>query len=238
MANPRLDLSKAEFFDAHCHCDGLPSLDYENYVIACVSTDYESSVKTLNFKSQRVLVGVAVHPWEVHREDYKRVLELVGQADFVGEIGLDYRFAKASKEDQARVLTEFAREAKDKTFNVHALDAWRDALDILIKNDVRRAIFHWYSGPVELLKDIEGAGYFITINPFVKSQKKHGVAAEKADLSIVLTESDGGYEYRGVFLKPDMIPETLQYLAKIKGVEVEELKAKVRENFLKAFGLK
>ena len=225
------------YYDAHCHCDGLPSLDYKDFVIACVSTDYQSSLKTLSLKRDNVLVGVAVHPWEVHKEDYRKVLELVERADFIGEIGLDYRFAKADKAKQQEVLKAFADVAKDKTFNVHALDAWKDALDILLKADVRRAIFHWYSGPPELLKDIEGAGYFITVNPFVKQQKKHGAVAERADLKVVLTESDGGYEYRGVFLKPDMIPETVSYLAKMKGVTEEELMRVIEENFRRAFNM-
>ena len=226
------------YYDAHCHCDGLPSLDYKDFVIACVSTDYQSSLKTLSFKRDNVLVGVAVHPWEVHKEDYRRVLELVERADFIGEIGLDYRFAKADKAKQQEVLKAFAEVAKDKTFNVHALDAWKDALDILIKADVRRAIFHWYSGPPELLKDIEGAGYFITVNPFVRQQKKHGAVVERADLKVILTESDGGYEYRGVFLKPDMIPETVSYLAKVKGVTEEELMRVIEENFRRAFNMR
>ena len=225
------------YYDAHCHCDGLPSLDYKDFVIACVSTDYQSSLKTLSFKRENVLVGVAVHPWEVHKEDYRKVLELVDKADFIGEIGLDYRFAKADKAKQQEVLMAFAEVAKDKTFNVHALDAWKDALDILLKANIKRAIFHWYSGPPELLKDIEGAGYFITVNPFVKQQKKHGAVAERADLKIILTESDGGYEYRGVFLKPDMIPETVSYLAELKGVTEEELMRVIEENFRKAFNL-
>ncbi|MCQ4366928.1 MAG: TatD family hydrolase [Sulfolobales archaeon] len=237
VSSKRLSLEGVRYFDAHCHCDGLPNLNYQDFVIACVSTDNASARRNLSLKSERVLVGVAVHPWEVHEEDYARVLELAKEADFVGEIGLDFRFSKASKERQAEVLRAFAEAYPDKTFNVHALDAWREALDLLVKLNVRRAIFHWYSGPPELLKDIEGAGYFISVNPFVKVQRKHGLAVSRADPSILLTESDGGYEYRGVFLKPDMIPETLEYLANVKGMDVEELRKTVASNFLKAFQL-
>ncbi len=146
------------YYDAHCHFSLLKKA-YDGFIIAAVSMDYQSSEETLSLRSDKILAGVGIHPWNVHLEELKRVESLINRADFIGEVGLDYRFAKADKEKQKEYFTFFARKAYElnKLINVHALDAWKDALNILLKEGVRRAIFHWYSGPEDLLKDIEGA---------------------------------------------------------------------------------
>ncbi|MCY0859914.1 MAG: TatD family hydrolase [Sulfolobaceae archaeon] len=222
------------YYDAHCHYYSLKK-KYENFVIAAVSDDYSSSLETLSLKDKNVLVGVAIHPWNVHREKLEPVLKLIPKADFIGEVGLDYRLAQAPKDMQIEYFTKFLQESQGKLINVHALDAWKDALDLLIKYDVKRAILHWYSGPIELLKDIEGAGYFITVNPSVTFQKKHQRVVENAPLKIILTESDGGYEYRGRLLEPIHIPEAIDFLEKIKNIEKEKILKIIEENFKKAF---
>jgi len=225
-----------KYFDAHCHYSFLRKR-YEGYFIAAVSMDYQSSLDTLLLKSDNILVGVGIHPWRVHEEDINRVLPLINRADFVGEVGLDYRFAKASRDLQIVYFERQIEESKGKLINVHALDAWEDAFNILIKHNVKRAIFHWYTGPLTLLKDIEGAGYFISINPSVTFQKKHQNVLEKADLRILLTESDGGYEYRGKLLEPTDIPETLIYMSKVLGLGEDYLIRIIRDNFARAFSI-
>lgn len=225
-----------KYFDAHCHYSFLRKR-YEGYFIAAVSMDYQSSLDTLSLKSDNILVGVGVHPWRVHEEDINRVLPLINRADFVGEVGLDYRFAKASRDLQIAYFERQIEESKGKLINVHALDAWEDAFNILIRHNVKRAIFHWYTGPLTLLKDIEGAGYFISINPSVTFQKKHQNVLEKADLRIILTESDGGYEYRGKLLEPTDIPKTLIYMSKVLGLDEDYLIRIIRDNYARAFSI-
>ncbi|BDB97891.1 TatD family hydrolase [Saccharolobus caldissimus] len=225
-----------KYFDAHCHYSFLRKR-YEGYFIAAVSMDYQSSLDTLSLKSDNILVGVGIHPWRVHEEDINRVLPLINRADFVGEVGLDYRFAKASRDLQIAYFERQIEESKGKLINVHALDAWEDAFNILIKHNVKRAIFHWYTGPLTLLKDIEGAGYFISINPSVTFQKKHQNVLEKADLRILLTESDGGYEYRGKLLEPTDIPEILIYMSKVLGLDEDYLIRIIRDNYARAFSI-
>ncbi|AAY80635.1 TatD family hydrolase [Sulfolobus acidocaldarius] len=226
------------YYDAHCHYISLRGKKYDEFIIAAVSMDYDSSLSTVSLKNEKILVGVGIHPWNVHNENLDRVLELTEKADFIGEVGLDYRYAKADKESQIKYFQAFVDRAieEDKLVNVHALDAWRDSFNILTRSGVKRAIFHWYTGPEDLLKDIEGAGYYITINPSVSFQQKHLRVLEKAPLEIILTESDGGYEYRGKMLEPTDIPIALKIISKVKAVEEEELKRIIERNFKNAFG--
>ncbi|MCH1771395.1 MULTISPECIES: TatD family hydrolase [Metallosphaera] len=217
-------------YDAHCHCSELDGK--YNVVVAAVSMDLKTSMKTLNMRG--VLRGVGIHPWNAGNGELERVKELVERADFIGEVGLDYRLSKASREVQIKYFQEFL--LPDKTVNIHALDAWEDAFNLALKHGVKRAIFHWYTGPQTLLKDIEGAGYFITINPSVTFQEKHQKILDVAPLEIILTESDGGYVYRGRLLEPNMVKDALQFISKRKGVDEGELERMIERNFVKAFG--
>jgi Mg-dependent DNase len=99
--------------------------------------------------------------------------------------------------------------------NVHAPDAWTDAVEELRRADVGRALIHWYTGPLDLLETIRDLGYYISINPVLTIQKKHQVAAKAADRRIVLVESDGPYEYRGMRLAPPAIRKTVEKLAEL-----------------------
>ncbi|MQL55248.1 TatD family hydrolase [Acidianus ambivalens] len=223
-------------YDAHCHYSLLKK-KYEGYFIAAVSMDYNSSVETLSLNDKNILKGVAIHPWNVHKEKIESVLPLIDKADFVGEIGLDYKYSEAPKELQIRYFEEFLKNSQDKTVNIHAVNSWDDVLNLLIKHDIRRAIIHWYSGPKELLRDIEGAGYFITINPSVTFQEKHRIIAENASPNIVLTESDGGYVYKGKLLEPTDIPSIIKFLSKIWNEDERYVEKKIEINFRKAFNL-
>ncbi len=199
--------------------------------------DYASSVETLSLKDKSVLKGVAIHPWNVNKEKIEKVLPLIDKADFVGEIGLDYKYSDAPKELQIKYFEEFLKNSQGKTVNVHSVNSWNDVLNILVKHDIKRAIIHWYSGPKELLKDIEGAGYFITINPSVTFQEKHKIIAENAPPNIVLTESDGGYVYKEKLLEPTQIPFVINFLSKTWNEDEEQVKRRIEINFRKAFNL-
>ena len=231
-------MNPPRYYDAHCHYSNLKKR-YDGFVIAAVSMDSPSSLETLNLRSESILAGVGIHPWKVHEEKLELISSLVDKADFIGEVGLDYRFAKAPKELQSNYFNFFAQKASEtgKLINVHALDAWRDAFNVLTRAGVKRAIFHWYSGPEDLLKDIQGAGYYITVNPSITFQQKHKRVVEKAPLDIIITESDGGYEYRGKLLEPIDIPAVIPLLAKLKGVSEDELLRVIESNFKKAYQL-
>lgn len=226
------------YYDAHCHYSNL-NKKYRDFIIAAVSVDYLSSLKTLGLKSSKVLAGVGVHPWQVGKTNLKKVIELIDKADFIGEVGMDFKYSSASRKKQEEVFLEFVNKSKEtgKTLNVHAYAAWNDTFRLLIKNDVKRAILHWYNGPIELLNDIEGAGYFITINPSFTYKEKHKKILEKAPIEIILTESDGGYVYMNRMLEPTDIKKAFKEFCKIKSVKTEEMQEIIKRNFKKAFSL-
>ncbi|MDM7275616.1 MAG: TatD family hydrolase, partial [Thermoprotei archaeon] len=144
-------------------------------------------------------------------------------------VGLDRRFLGLETWSlQVRIFREFLKLAADidAFVNIHAPDAWSEALGELIRAGVERAMFHWYTGPQDLAEVIGGLGYKISVNPAVKIQEKHARIAATTPLEYIVFESDAPYNYRGLKLTPLMIKESIALVAKLKNTtqnHVEEI---------------
>jgi len=220
-------------FDNHVHCHEFPREELEGYVkewaLVCVSDDLQSSKKTLELGG--VIKCLGIHPWQVEKAepgDLGAVSRLIerSEAPCVGEVGLDKRFVPQSFDKQREYFRAFLKLARelDLVVNVHAPDAWTDVVEELRRADVDRALIHWYTGPLDLLETIRDLGYYISINPAVTIQKKHQDVAKAADRRIVLLESDGPYEYRGIRLSPPAIQKTVEKLAELWDTTQEYVK--------------
>ncbi|RLF99773.1 MAG: TatD family deoxyribonuclease [Candidatus Wolframiiraptor sp.] len=231
--------------DAHCHAYEFSHEDLRKYRssfrIICVSEDLESSIKSLEIGEAfpNIVSFIGLHPWnvpETPRSEIEEIVKLIEKREVagLGEIGLDKRMGKAYQR-QKEIFEIFCKLAVEYGLpvNLHALDAWGDVLAILRRYDVERAVFHWYSGPIDLLKELSDNGYMVTINPSVKIQRRHRMVLEEVSLDMVMTESDGPYQYRGLNLKPDMIPELVEFIAEVKDTRREVVEELIERNFLR-----
>lgn len=233
---------RPRFVDAHCHLHEYSDEEAERlageYVIVAVSDDAESSLRTVELSSRLpVLPCVGIHPWEAaeaSEEDVRTVEELVGSGKVacIGEVGLDKKFVPQTFDKQLEVFERMVELAVEYSLpmNLHAAGAWREVFDAVTRAGVDRALFHWYSGPLDLLREIVEEGYMISINPSVRFQRKHRRALEEAPLESLLTESDGPYRYRGLELGPRMVPEVVAAIAEVKNVDPEEVARVVEAN--------
>jgi len=215
------------------------------FIMLAVSDDVASSLRTLEIARHcpSVVPAVGVHPWSVNEgvdvakfaRDLEELLE-AGGIRFLGEVGLDRIFTPSTFSYQLKVFEATLDLASryGVGLSVHAAGAWREVLDLLRKYGIRVAIFHWYTGPLDLLEDIVAEGYLIGVNPALKVQRKHEDVVRAAPLEALVTESDGPYVYRGLKLGPELIEYLLARVAQIKGVGVEEIAKAVRRNFAKA----
>ena len=232
--------------DAHCHLheysdERIASLQQLGILIIAVSDDYSSSLRTLEI-SQRfdfVIPALGLHPWEVTAdsiEDAKKIVDLIKSnrdlVKVVGEVGLDTKFRPHTIMFQEQVFLEFLEVCRELQLcmNIHSVNTWHRVLELLYRNDIPCAIFHWYTGPIDLVKKIHDHGYFISINPAVKIQEKHRKIVESAPLEMILLESDAPYKYRGLELEPRMIFSTIEVIAEVKGLKQEEVAEQLIKN--------
>ncbi|BBE42645.1 TatD family hydrolase [Conexivisphaera calida] len=230
--------------DAHCHLVGFSEeelVGLEGILIAAVSEDVQDSRRTLELARRRrgTLAFVGIHPWraaDVQEEDLRAVESLVPDAAGLGEIGIDgdHLETMSMQLEVFRRQLRLAREY-DKPVNLHCLRAWEECLDLVLRHDVRSAVFHWYTGPRDLAERISGYGFYISINAAAKVQRRHAELAASIPMRSLLVESDGPYEYRGLRLTPLMIPGLLDLISELRGISRESLEHAVAENFHDAF---
>ena len=233
-----------KLIDIHCHLHEFSREAIEEFrelLIVAVSDDVESSYKTIELAEEynNIIPAIGLHPWSIRetnpKEELRRIREIVNKYDIrvLGEIGLDRKFTPETYNTQLEVFRELLKLAREYSLkvNLHAVGAWREVYNELLAYDIDSAVFHWYTGPLNLLDEIVSQGYFISINPAIKVQEKHRVILEYVKLDYVLTESDGPYEYRGLKLTPKMISNTIDIISSIKGIPVSDVKSKVFENF-------
>ena len=232
-------LRRFKLLDVHCHIHEVREAEkYGDILIVAVSDDLESSRRTLEMarKMRNVIPCVGLHPWAIEGgiENFAKELEklVIEGAPCIGEVGLDKKFVAYTYEVQLPIFKEQVKLAKEHglSLNLHAAGAWREVFEIVLREDIDKALFHWYTGPLDLLKEIESVGYFISVNPAVVVQEKHRKVVEEASMSVILTESDSPYEYRGLNLSPDKVEESVKEIASIKGLDEEEVVTKLFNN--------
>lgn len=237
--------------DSHCHVYSFRVDEMENFkdiLIVGVAEDYESSIKNLELSTvfPNILPFAGFHPWnllgkegsDIKGREADMIIEVVERFRGIGEVGLSKKYSRESSGEQVQIFRLFCEIASEKNLpmNIHALDTWRECFDIVTSYSVKRVLFHWYTGPLNLLKEIASQGYYISINPAVIIQPKHAEVLKKAELDMVLTESDGPYIYHGKNLSPLNIHELIDYISKVKDAPPEYVEGVIEENFKKFIG--
>ncbi|OYT40547.1 MAG: deoxyribonuclease [Desulfurococcales archaeon ex4484_58] len=239
-----------KYVDMHCHCHELPhdrirEFLSDNIILVCVSDNVPSSYDTLELSREfrEIIPCIGIHPWEVHNYSEKDLENLIEKGienniECLGEVGLDKLFYARTYDHQMKLFKIVIKYAKeyDLVLNLHTAGTWKEVYELLIKNDISRAYFHWYTGSLNLLNDIISSGYYIGLNPAWKIQDKHRRVLEKTPLDYILTESDSPYKYRGLELSPSMIRETIEFLAEKHGLSVNDVVWKIWFNFKRLFG--
>ncbi|MCE4617521.1 MAG: TatD family hydrolase [Desulfurococcales archaeon] len=237
--------------DVHSHICEFEKDELEAYLsipnalkLVGVSEDLESAkcVAELSANASNVIPCVGLHPWNMDkREQVEDILQvaMVNDIQCLGEIGLDTKFYPETFQSgvQQEVFRRFLEYAAERRLvvNLHAAGAWLDVLLTLMKHNIERAVFHWYTGPLDVLKEIQYSGYYVSINPAIIIQKKSRRVAEEVKLDRLLLESDGPYNYRGLRLNPSLIPRAAEIIAEIKGVDTGTVLRYAYENAEKLF---
>lgn len=247
-----MKLNNMKYVDFHCHCAEFSINELRNYVekgvfLVCVSEDNETSYKTIKLREElggMVYPCVGIHPWEANKytqKDAEKIVELAVGSNIrcIGEVGLDKRFVPQTIDRQRELFNVFLKTAReyDMLLNLHTAGTWKEVYSLLLKHDINRAYFHWYTGPLSLLEEIEAVGYFVGVNPAWRIQEKHRRVIMSTDLASIITESDGPYKYKGMMLNPLMVIDTIDYIADVKGLDKETVVSKILSNMCRALGL-
>lgn len=186
---------------------------------------------------RRVRLALGLHPLTVLQHPPERLLfeQLFTTTSFVGEVGLDFsKEGRSTEKQQLETFRLVSRlvAASPKFVTLHSRGAERAVLDTLIEFGVSSAVFHWYTGPYEVLDEITKAGHFFSVNPSMTSSANGRRVIEAIRPDRILTESDGPYgKIRGAPCNPWDISIVEDYLARLWCKSVDEVRTIVWENF-------
>ncbi len=238
--------------DAHAHVDhygeklNAALKEIQDHRIFTIATSMDlPSYQDLHSIAERcdlVLATFGIHPKRAP-EYVNRLRELnpyMEASPALGEIGLDFHWVKDNSEFPAQltVLEYFLGAAREqnKLVNLHTKGAEKKILELLERYDIKRAIIHWYSGPLDVLRALVQFGAYFTVGVEVLYSDVIQTIAKEIPHHLLLTETDnpGGLKWlKGVVGMPKDIEKVVEAIALVRNSTPESIAQTVHENFLR-----
>jgi TatD DNase family protein len=242
-----------ELIDAHAHLNEIEAIDAVladaraagvGQVVA-MGMERTSNEKNLELAARypgQVWPAVGYHPWSLTAERASATLahirENLPRCVALGEIGLDYKVKVPRKLQQELFgrLLEMAAEW-DKPVVVHCRFSHPRAHAMVRAAGIRRAVFHWYSGPLEVLDALLADGYFISTTPALAYSPPHRAAALRAPLDRILVETDTPVSYQGRPSRPADLRQTVEQLSGLRQATFAQIARSTAENARRFYDL-
>ncbi len=249
--------------DSHAHVDQLQDVSgslsraKEAGVtdIVAMSVDVASMRKTLDLAHQypvpKIHPALGIHPGmvkaEIPPEAFDFILAEIGPAIAIGETGLDfwYKWARKDPDVQRWQKESFARHLEiagttGLPIVIHSRGAWQECFDMSRAAGNTKVLFHWYSGPLDILDQILSAGYFVSTSPSIALSPQSREAMSLAPLERILIETDAPVLYKDpageYWAEPKDVRRTLSALALLKNLDEATVLKQVNHNARTLFG--
>ncbi len=250
------------FVDTHLHLDEpwlknvndrwkvIEDITANRIITFAQSCDIPSYEKILEYSEQSkyVFPSFGILPWYAHEyvDRFEEVANLCDKALMLGEIGLDEKNArdKACIPHQ-RPLFEIFLEAAEKNnmiMNLHFRGTEQEGFEILRSYRIKKPIFHFYSGSLELMDEISDQGYYYSMGPVNLSrmaEERRNFFIEKIRkipddlllLEIDVLPTGANFEVPSV-----VFANMCSTIAEIRNTTSEEIKALNQKNVLRLIG--
>jgi TatD DNase family protein len=239
--------------DAHSHLDRYDLVDERaldsalaeitQHRIFTVSNSMDLSSYRRNLEISEtcdlVLPAFGVHPWNAP-ENVDRLQDLgeaIERSSIIGEIGLDHYFVEdaSTYPDQRRVFEYFLGAAREqgKIVNLHTKGAEEEVLRLLDRYHILRAIVHWYSGPLDIFREMIARRVYFTVGIEVLHSEHVQTIAREIPSGQLLTETDnpgGPKGFIGGPGKPVLVKDVVRGIAEARKTTLEAVVQTVQAN--------
>jgi TatD DNase family protein len=232
--------------DTHCHIDLYPNpelilneSDKNGFVVLSMTnlpSHFERGVPFFQNRN-KVRQALGMHPLyaQHHKKEFPRFIQNLSKTSYIGEVGLDFsKEGIDTKEIQIQTFESILEIIADKKklLSIHSRSAEKEVFILLKKYKIRNAIFHWYSGGINLIDEIIQEGYYFSINPaMVKSMKGRKIIS-KIPKHLILTETDGPFiGENNLPIQPGQVQTVISLLSSIWQINEVEVKKVISSNF-------
>lgn len=165
----------------------------------------------------------------------------------IGECGLDYHYGSEYKNEQKEMFVRHVEAAgiSGLPIMIHQREAEEDMLDILLKGKKKypnlTGVIHCFTSNQNFADGVYQLGFYISASGVITFKSAGDIANvfESYDSHKILVETDSPYlapvPYRGKENEPAYVMKTLEKLAEIKGLSVDETKRLTGDNFFRLY---
>lgn len=237
--------------DAHCHLDHYPdpyamAQEVERARILTVAVTNSPAAFLRAHPHVRPLrhirLAVGLHPLEHELHDAGRAdiraafRNCLARTSYVGEVGLDFTREGRAWRDAQVASFRFVLEqlvAVPKFVTLHSRGAEAAILDLLEEYAVGPVVFHWYTGPIEMLSRLLAHGHSCSVTPAMLRSPRGRSLVSAMPPDRVLTETDGPFCRIGIRpASPTDVTLIERELAGLWGVREGDVRSQVMRNFL------
>lgn len=254
------------YIDSHCHLDRIDLKDFNNDFnqlletiqqgqverMLCVSINLEDypAMKELVKDQQNIDISVGIHPCDAQDDTIKlqKLIELGRDPKVVaiGETGLDYFYAKETREQQISSFEVHMQAANElnKPVIIHTRDAKQDTLNILKEGGVEGCggVLHCFTESWDMARQALDMGMYISFSGIVTFRNAEALreVARQVPNDRFLIETDSPYlapvPHRGKQNHPGWVGHVAECLAEVRGDCVERIAELSRLNYHRFIG--
>lgn len=232
------------------------ALDNQVYYLLCVCTNIDQVpvLYAIADKFPKVKISIGLHPndnvtQEPTIDDY-----LAAQSHpsviAIGETGLDYYRTpnidqQQQQRDRFRVQIRAAKQC-DKPLIIHTRAAKDDTIEILRDEnaEVVGGVFHCFTEDMDMANKAMDLGFYISFSGIVtfNNAKQLQDVARQVPLERMLIETDSPFlapqPLRGHGNEPANVRLVAEFIAKLRGIDVERVAEITTKNYKKLFKVK
>lgn len=253
--------------DSHCHLDRLDlsahggSLDAAlaaargrgvgHFLCIGISADNAAAVKALSERYADVDCTVGVHPLDLQPGVAPALDWLLAELNHphvvaIGETGLDYHYEPEAAELQRQAFRLHLQAAQltGKPVIVHTREARADTLTLLREAALPQAgVLHCFTEDWPMAKAALDLGFYISLSGIVTFRNADALrdVARQVPADRLLIETDAPYlapiPHRGKPNLPEYVRDVAEFLAPLRGVDVDTLAEQTTQNFQRLFPL-
>lgn len=148
-------------------------------------------------KSKYVRIALGFHPELLHqyRKQIPLMWELLPEARYVGEVGLDF-VDNTYQQEQVTFFSELierCRYDQNKIITIHSRQATGKVLELLGEDFRFKAILHWFSGSSGELVEAINKGCYISVNNAMLRSKRFIERLSLIPSNRILLETDSPF---------------------------------------------
>ncbi len=230
------------------------ALDNNVDILQTISTRISKIDSILKYtkKYDNVYASVGNHPCNLDKEEIssaEKIIQIIKENPKIigiGETGLDYFHDTSFIDKQKQSFLEHIKSSQELQMPliIHSRDCDDDMIDILKSQQANKkfpALLHCFSSSKKLAEIAIDLGIYISFSGIV-TFKNATIVQEVALMTpqdLILVETDSPYlaptPHRGKQNQPAYTRHTVEFLANLRGEDVEEFANKTTQNFLGLF---